>query len=90
MIARRFVVRGRVQGVGFRFFVIRAARDLGLAGWTRNQADGSVELMAQGAPDAVEALGPLLKEGPRAARVTEVLQEEISPDPDTIEFDIKF
>ena len=47
-VARRFLVRGRVQGVGFRWFVEREAHMLGIAGWVRNNSDGSVEVMAQG------------------------------------------
>ena len=46
--ARRFIVRGRVQGVGFRWFVEREAHILQIAGWVRNNADGSVEVLAQG------------------------------------------
>jgi len=46
--ARRFLVRGRVQGVGFRWFVEREAHILGIAGWVRNNHDGSVEVLAQG------------------------------------------
>jgi len=77
--ARRFVVRGRVQGVGFRWFVEREAHILGIAGWVRNQADGSVEVMAQGTRDQVSALRSRLREGPRAARVDEVEECEAKP-----------
>ncbi len=70
--ARRYVVRGRVQGVGFRWFVEREAYLLGVAGWVRNQADGSVEVMAQGTPEQLAGLHGRLREGPRAARVDEV------------------
>ena len=61
--ARRFVVRGRVQGVGFRWFVEREAHILGIAGWVRNNADGSVEILAQGTRDQLTALAFTLARG---------------------------
>jgi acylphosphatase len=70
--ARRFVVRGRVQGVGFRWFVEREAVLLGIAGWVRNNHDGSVEVLAQGTRDQLAGLHSRLREGPRAARVDTV------------------
>ncbi|HEY7615389.1 MAG TPA: acylphosphatase [Terriglobales bacterium] len=70
--ARRFVVRGRVQGVGFRWFVEREAHILGIAGWVRNNADGSVEVLAQGTRDQLLGLRSRLRQGPRAARVDDV------------------
>ncbi len=75
--ARRFIVRGRVQGVGFRWFVEREAHILGIAGWVRNNHDGSVEIMAQGTRDQLSGLHSRLREGPRAARVDAV---EVSED----------
>jgi acylphosphatase len=77
--ARRFVVRGRVQGVGFRWFVEREAHILGLAGWVRNNHDGSVEVLAQGTRDQLSGLRSRLREGPRAARVDEVAESEAQP-----------
>jgi acylphosphatase len=70
--ARRFVVRGRVQGVGFRWFVEREAHILVIAGWVRNNSDGSVEVHAQGTRDQLSGLRSRLREGPRAARVDAV------------------
>jgi acylphosphatase len=70
--ARRHIVRGRVQGVGFRWFVEREAHILGIAGWVRNNADGSVEVFAQGTRDQLAGLRARLQEGPRAARVDAV------------------
>jgi acylphosphatase len=77
--ARRFVVRGRVQGVGFRWFVEREAHILGIAGWVRNNSDGSVEVLAQGTRDQLSGLHARLRQGPRAARVDSVDESEAKP-----------
>src|SRR5260370_21933203 len=77
--ARRFLVRGRVQGVGFRWFVEREAHMLGIAGWVRNNHDGSVEVLAQGTQDQLSGLHSRLREGPRAARVDAFEGSEASP-----------
>ena len=77
--ARTFLVRGRVQGVGFRWFVEREAHTLGIAGWVRNNADGSVEVLAMGASDQLSSLRARLRQGPRAARVDDVEEFEASP-----------
>ena len=69
MSGRRFVVRGRVQGVGFRYFVLSRARLLGLHGWVRNLPDGSVEARAWGDEAGLESLRVHLAEGPGHARV---------------------
>jgi acylphosphatase len=74
--ARRFIVRGRVQGVGFRWFVEREAHILGIAGWVRNNPDGSVEVLAMGSRDQLSGLRSRLREGPRAARVDDVEELE--------------
>ena len=65
-------VRGQVQGVGYRYFVVEKAHMLGLRGYTRNDWDGSVEVVAQGPRPALERLLALLRQGPSAAHVTEV------------------
>jgi len=78
-MARRYVVRGRVQGVGFRWFVDHEARQLGLAGWVRNNFDGTVEVLAIGNQQQLAELGRKLRQGPRAARVDDV--QEISAEP---------
>ena len=77
--ARRFVVRGRVQGVGFRWFVEREAHTLRIAGWVRNNSDGSVEVLAMGTRDQLSGLRSRLQQGPRAARVDEVDESEANP-----------
>jgi acylphosphatase len=62
-------VRGRVQGVGFRYFVLREAIDLGLRGWVANTLDGSVRCVAEGPRDRLDTLLALLRAGPPAATV---------------------
>jgi len=79
VLARRFVVRGRVQGVGFRWFVEREAHILGIAGWVRNNSNGTVEVLAQGTRDQLSGLRLRLLEGPRAARVDDVEVFEAEP-----------
>lgn len=79
ILARRFVVRGRVQGVGFRWFVEREAHMLGIAGWVRNNHDGSVEVLAQGTRDQLSGLHGRLRDGPRAARVDAVEVSDAPP-----------
>lgn len=74
--ARSFLVRGRVQGVGFRWFVEREAHILKIAGWVRNNPDGTVEILAMGTPEQLAGLHGRLREGPRAARVDEVTDTE--------------
>lgn len=66
------VVRGDVQGVGFRYFVQRQAGQLGLSGWVRNNDDGTVEVVAEGDRPQLERLKRALDEGPRMARVERV------------------
>ena len=67
-----YTVRGRVQGVGFRWFVESEAQKLGIAGWVRNNSDGAVELLAVGTRAQLTALQTKLWQGPRAARVDDV------------------
>jgi acylphosphatase len=78
--ALHVVVRGRVQGVGFRWFVRERARRLGLAGWVRNRDDGSVEVHAEGEPDALHRLRQDLCSGPAGAKVSGLDEEHSSPD----------
>ena len=74
------IVSGRVQGVGFRYSLVGRAAARHVAGWVRNRADGSVEAVLEGAPDAVDALVDWCHSGPRSARVdrVEVYDEEPS------------
>ena len=66
------IVEGRVQGVGFRYFVMESAGELGLTGWVRNRWDGSVEVLAEGSRLALEKLLAALYRGPRSSFVTSV------------------
>jgi acylphosphatase len=66
------VIHGDVQGVGFRYFVQRAAQQLGLSGWVRNNDDRTVEVVAEGDRDRLEQLRRALEQGPRMARVDQV------------------
>lgn len=66
------LVSGMVQGVGFRYFVLDAAIEVGCVGWVRNLRDGRVEVVAEGARPSLQALVELLQRGPRAARVEQV------------------
>ncbi len=78
MVRRRVVVHGRVQGVGFRYSLARTAQSRGVAGWARNRADGTLEAVFEGEPEAVESLVRFCHEGPRGAEVerVEVFEEE--------------
>jgi acylphosphatase len=76
---RQFLVTGRVQGVGFRWFVEREARLLGVVGWVRNREDGAVEVLASGTETQLGSLYERLREGPRAARIDQVVVNDAPP-----------
>jgi acylphosphatase len=75
-IARKLLIKGRVQGVFYRGWMVEQAQGLGVAGWVRNRAGGDVEALVIGAPDAVAALIERCRGGPAAARVTGITVEE--------------
>lgn len=77
--ARHFVVRGSVQGVGFRYFATTCAEALGVSGWVRNADDGTVEVHAEGTLDQLREFAFDLSRGPRYARVSEVEEAEAAP-----------
>jgi acylphosphatase len=79
-VARRYLISGRVQGVGFRFFAERAARREGLHGWVRNLPDGRVEAAAEGDVDAVDRFEGHLRHGPSGARVDHLDVEDTVPE----------
>jgi acylphosphatase len=74
----RYRVRGSVQGVGFRWFVMRAAGRLGLEGYVRNLPDGTVEVVARGTREAMDELEQTLARGPATARVDGVEKQEVT------------
>jgi acylphosphatase len=79
LVARRFVVSGRVQGVGFRFFAMDAAAREGLHGWVMNRGDGCVEAHAEGDREAVERFERQIRRGPPGARVETVQVDDDVP-----------
>jgi len=89
LITKRYVVRGRVQGVGFRWFVQREAEALDLSGWVRNTPDGAVEVLASGSEQQLAALAAKLKQGPRAARVDSVEESAAQAPPNLRSFHIE-
>jgi acylphosphatase len=72
MIAKRLVIAGRVQGVGYRDWMTRKARELGIDGWVRNRPDGTVEALIAGDVASVEELARLCRRGPRMAEVASI------------------
>jgi acylphosphatase len=72
-----FQVRGRVQGVGFRWFVHREASELQLKGWVRNTEDGDVEIVVAGEPESLAELRASLHRGPRGSRVDKVIEHPL-------------
>ena len=76
MIARRYFIRGQVQGVGFRYFAQRAAAQLGVGGYARNLDDGRVEVYAVGTGEQLSDLAGVLRTGPRFASVRGVEEQE--------------
>lgn len=80
MVAARYKVIGRVQGVGFRYFAQRAGRELGLRGWVRNAADGSVEVVARGPAARLRQMEAQLRQGPPSAWVEAVVVAEAAPE----------
>lgn len=85
----RFLVTGRVQGVGYRWFVVKEARALGLGGYVRNLDDGSVEVIASGEAAALDRLAAALAHGPATARVTDVARSEAQEPADLDGFEVR-
>lgn len=79
MGTRQIRVKGRVQGVGFRDALSAEARRLGVKGWVRNRADGSVEAVLQGDEDAVARVVAWARSGPPLARVSTLVEQEVEP-----------
>ena len=79
MVARRYVIGGRVQGVGFRVFTEAAAAREGILGWVKNTPDGRVEVLAEGEAEAIERFERRLRHGPPSARVERVDVDDMIP-----------
>ena len=88
MNARRLRIEGRVQGVGYRAWMMREARRLGLSGWVRNRPDGSVEAVVAGPEPAVQALLTACRRGPMPARVDRI-QEDFAELPESPGFELR-
>ena len=84
------VVKGRVQGVSFRYYTQQRARQLGLVGYVRNQWDGNVEVVAEGSKDNLSELLAFLRVGPRAAFVTEVDTQWPAPSGSFHRFEVRY
>ncbi|MGH8700683.1 MAG: acylphosphatase, partial [Burkholderiales bacterium] len=80
IVTKQLLITGRVQGVGFRFYMQRKARELGLTGWVRNCRNGSVEAVIQGAPEALETMIAWARRGPPSAVVAAVRVTDASGD----------
>lgn len=78
MIILHFLVQGRVQGVGFRWFVHREACELDLRGWVRNTEDGDVEIVAAGEAEDLDELRASLRRGPRGSRVDRLVEHPLA------------
>jgi acylphosphatase len=89
LIARRYVIAGRVQGVGFRFFAEAAAMREGVHGWVRNLPDGRVEARLEGDAESVARVEAALRRGPPSSRVDEVTVEEQAPNARATGFSIR-
>ena len=87
--AVRVVIEGRVQGVGFRYFTRRLARELGVRGWVRNLTDGRVEALAAAEPETLERFVQRLRAGPRGGRVERLDVKELGEAAGVGEFEIR-
>ena len=88
MIKKRFRIYGHIQGVGFRYFTWQYALKIGVMGFVRNLADGSVEVVAVGSESQIEALDAWLQEGPRTAIVDNVFVEDYLGDKEFTAFQV--
>jgi acylphosphatase len=88
-VARRFLISGRVQGVGFRYFAQDAARREGLHGFVRNNDDGTVEALAEGESDALERFERAIRRGPSRSRVEQVMIDDVTPTMSSAGFEVR-
>jgi len=89
MVTQRIRIRGRVQGVGYRYALSAEAERRGLAGWVRNRTDGSVEALVQGDGEQLAALIAWARRGPPASRVDEVSVESADADEVLLGFQLR-
>ena len=87
---RRWIVSGRVQGVGYRYFARQAAQALGVRGWIRNLPDGSCEVQVAGGAELLQRFQDELRRGPRGCRVDDIAEESLTQVPDWQSFQIVF
>ena len=90
IVAKRLVVSGRVQGVGFRYFVIKAAEPLGVTGYVRNLRDGTVEIVAEGNPMELRTLQMDVLAGPRYGHVDRIDSADLEPSGRYTGFNIRY
>ena len=89
MSATRFLVSGRVQGVGYRLFAVRAARGLGITGFARNLDNGQVEVVGQGSEEDLRRFEALLRQGPRGGQVETIERSDAILDSGLQGFEIR-
>jgi acylphosphatase len=89
VVARRYLISGRVQGVGFRYFTEAAATRDGVLGWVRNLPDGRVEIAAQGDAEALARFERHVRHGPPSANVEHIEIEDMPPDAQSSGFNVK-
>jgi len=85
MNCKRLIISGRVQGIGYRDWMVQKARELGVSGWVRNRLDGSVEALIAGDTAAVEEMSRLCRRGPRMAEVVSI-EEDLADPPEVFGF----
>lgn len=90
MIARRFLISGLVQGVGYRYFAVRAAQRHDIVGYVRNLPDGRVEVVAEGEAPALAAFKMELERGPAYAHVKAIQETELAPTGRFVRFSVEF
>ena len=88
-VTRHLLITGRVQGVGFRFYMQRKARELGINGWVRNRRDGTVEALVQGDEASVQHILEWCRHGPAASSVTELGTREVDADSALLTFEVR-
>jgi acylphosphatase len=89
-IAKKYIIKGRVQGVGFRYFTNHIANRIGVLGYVKNQWDGSVEVYAIGSEQQLSILKTGLSKGPSYSHVEKIIEEDVTLNSNYYTFDIRF